>query len=364
MCCCFGRLGHCMNMCPNSKDKVCRGIDAPNPGPDHQCSSCCKLCEGAHMTTDCNCHAKYKTIYIMKKTQWERRRATEEPHTETPKAELHRARIRKPGRTPTRDANATDSVSFADVVKGKHAANVETGDKTNAKMETEIAQLTETIKTLRKQMECMQRAPAMDPGNTGLSTPNEAAHHVARGLLHRASPEDDRPHGAAHLANNKVARGGFARFFRDQSSEEREHAQKIIDYLNLRGGTVSAMPPTAIWMSVLDALQAALALEHRVTNRLYELHRLAEEYDAQAAAQSLGPNESLGNNRNPPSTQPRRRRGSREETSTLWGGPIAHRTQQLTERSASTVPDGVIRRLDVQPQYQTATTPGSLSPKR
>ncbi|KAL1436344.1 hypothetical protein MTO96_049777 [Rhipicephalus appendiculatus] len=90
---------------------------------------------------------------------------------------------------------------------------------------------------------------------------------------------------AAHLANNKVARGGFARFFRDQSSEEREHAQKLIDYVNLRGGTMSAvhMPPTASWMSVLDALQAALALEHRVTNRLYELHRLAEEHDAQMA---------------------------------------------------------------------------------
>ncbi|XP_070387530.1 soma ferritin-like [Dermacentor albipictus] len=86
---------------------------------------------------------------------------------------------------------------------------------------------------------------------------------------------------AAHLANNKVARNGFARFFRDQSSEEREHAQKLVDYVNLRGGTVSAvnvdMPATATWMSVLDALQAALALEHRVTNRLHDLHRLADD---------------------------------------------------------------------------------------
>nr|UOV22700.1 ferritin 2 [Dermacentor marginatus] len=93
---------------------------------------------------------------------------------------------------------------------------------------------------------------------------------------------------AAHLANNKVARNGFARFFRDQSSEEREHAQKLIDYVNLRGGTVSAvnvdMPSTATWMSVLDALQAALALEHRVTNRLHELHRLADDnHDPQMA---------------------------------------------------------------------------------
>ncbi|XP_075732604.1 uncharacterized protein LOC142775152 [Rhipicephalus microplus] len=31
------------------------------------------------------------------------------------------------------------------------------------------------------------------PAHTGLSTPNEAAHLVARGLTHRASPEDDEP---------------------------------------------------------------------------------------------------------------------------------------------------------------------------
>ncbi|XP_075732659.1 uncharacterized protein LOC142775204 [Rhipicephalus microplus] len=31
------------------------------------------------------------------------------------------------------------------------------------------------------------------PAHTGLSTPNEAAHRVARGLTHRASPEDDEP---------------------------------------------------------------------------------------------------------------------------------------------------------------------------
>ncbi|XP_049520614.1 soma ferritin isoform X1 [Dermacentor silvarum] len=96
------------------------------------------------------------------------------------------------------------------------------------------------------------------------------------------------PTQAAHLANNKVARSGFARFFRDQSTEEREHAQKLVDYVNLRGGTVSAvnvdMPSTATWMSVLDALQAALALEHRVTNRLHELHRLADDnHDPQMA---------------------------------------------------------------------------------
>ncbi|KAK8780765.1 hypothetical protein V5799_017894 [Amblyomma americanum] len=87
---------------------------------------------------------------------------------------------------------------------------------------------------------------------------------------------------AAYLANNNVARAGFAHFFRHQSDEEREHAHKLIDYVNLRGGTVSTvnlqMPTTATWMSVLDVLQRALALEHDVTNRLYELHRLADDH--------------------------------------------------------------------------------------
>uniref|UniRef100_G3MPJ3 Ferritin n=2 Tax=Amblyomma TaxID=6942 RepID=G3MPJ3_AMBMU len=94
---------------------------------------------------------------------------------------------------------------------------------------------------------------------------------------------------AAYLGNNKVARAGFAHFFRHESNEEREHAHKLLDYVNLRGGTVSTvnvqMPTTATWMSVLDVLQRALALEHDVTNRLHELHRLAEDTcrDAQMA---------------------------------------------------------------------------------
>ncbi|KAL1473576.1 hypothetical protein MTO96_038587 [Rhipicephalus appendiculatus] len=43
MCHCCGRLGHRMEECPNPLDKVCRGCDALNPGPDHQCSPRCKL---------------------------------------------------------------------------------------------------------------------------------------------------------------------------------------------------------------------------------------------------------------------------------------------------------------------------------
>ncbi|KAH8028911.1 hypothetical protein HPB51_020489 [Rhipicephalus microplus] len=104
----------------------------------HQCSLHCKLCEGAHMTADSNCRARYKTPYIVTKRQWERRRANEEAEatatnyshskprsrsrtpsrshsrsrSRTPgarKQQQRRSRSRTSGRTPTRDAKATDS---------------------------------------------------------------------------------------------------------------------------------------------------------------------------------------------------------------------------------------------------------------
>ncbi|KAL1477651.1 hypothetical protein MTO96_035589 [Rhipicephalus appendiculatus] len=138
MCHCCGILGHRMDVCPNPQDKVCRGCDAPNPGPDHRCSPRCKLCGGTQMTADRNCRARYKTPYIVTKRQWERRRAAEEAEaaattdpagkpssrSRTPSRSRSRSRSRTPGPrkqqqrgarsctpggTPTRDAKATDS---------------------------------------------------------------------------------------------------------------------------------------------------------------------------------------------------------------------------------------------------------------
>nr|XP_042898315.1 ferritin heavy chain A [Parasteatoda tepidariorum] len=44
---------------------------------------------------------------------------------------------------------------------------------------------------------------------------------------------------AAHFGNNKVARKGLEKFFNENSMEEREHAQKFIDYLLSRGARFS-----------------------------------------------------------------------------------------------------------------------------
>ncbi|GFT96892.1 ferritin heavy chain A [Nephila pilipes] len=84
---------------------------------------------------------------------------------------------------------------------------------------------------------------------------------------------------AAHFDHNLVARKGFAKFFADNSHEEREHAQKFIDYLNSRGARFAGFdiknPSKSSWNKGLDALTDALNLEKHVNNKLHHLHDVA-----------------------------------------------------------------------------------------
>lgn len=88
---------------------------------------------------------------------------------------------------------------------------------------------------------------------------------------------------AAHFDQNGVARKGIAKFFADSSVEEREHAHKLIDYLNRRGsrflGFDIKMPAKNVqsWNTALDAFIEALSLENKVNNKLYHLHDKAAE---------------------------------------------------------------------------------------
>ncbi|KAK8759081.1 hypothetical protein V5799_003287, partial [Amblyomma americanum] len=52
-----GRLGHCMDVCPNPTNRICRGCGGRNPDQGHQCSPKCNLCGGAHMTANKACRA-------------------------------------------------------------------------------------------------------------------------------------------------------------------------------------------------------------------------------------------------------------------------------------------------------------------
>lgn len=74
-------------------------------------------------------------------------------------------------------------------------------------------------------------------------------------------------------------RPGIAHWFDVQFQEEQAHAQIFINYLNSRGGRVLLKPIDAVpthWESELDAFQAVLAHEQKVTAMINDLYYLAE----------------------------------------------------------------------------------------
>jgi ferritin len=84
---------------------------------------------------------------------------------------------------------------------------------------------------------------------------------------------------------------GFARWLRVQFNEEQVHAVKFYDYLVDRGGRVElgaiAKPPVE-WEGNLEAFQAVLEHEQKVTgliNKLYEVALKQKDYATQVLLQ-------------------------------------------------------------------------------
>lgn len=89
-----------------------------------------------------------------------------------------------------------------------------------------------------------------------------------------------------YFDRDDIALKGFAKFFKDSSDEEREHAEKFMKYQNKRGGRVVLQaiqkPDKDEWGSGLEALETALALEKTVNQSLLDLHKIADKHgDAQ-----------------------------------------------------------------------------------
>uniref|UniRef100_A0A1A8CQ56 Ferritin n=1 Tax=Nothobranchius kadleci TaxID=1051664 RepID=A0A1A8CQ56_NOTKA len=75
----------------------------------------------------------------------------------------------------------------------------------------------------------------------------------------------------------------FAKFFKTQSKEEREHAEKLMGLQNNRGGRIFLQdikkPDRDEWGSALEALDCALQLEKSVNQSLLDLQKMATEHD-------------------------------------------------------------------------------------
>lgn len=83
---------------------------------------------------------------------------------------------------------------------------------------------------------------------------------------------------------------GFARWMRMQAHEELEHAMKLFDYVNRRGGRVvlQAIPcPPESYGTPLEAFKTALTHEQEVTASIHRLFTLAGEQEDVATQREL-----------------------------------------------------------------------------
>ncbi|XAR60773.1 Ferroxidase [Bertholletia excelsa] len=89
----------------------------------------------------------------------------------------------------------------------------------------------------------------------------------------------------AYFDRDNVALKGLAKYFKDASVEEREHAEKFMEYQNKRGGRIklqSILKPVSEFDHVekgdaLHAMELALSLEKLTNEKLLNLHKVASE---------------------------------------------------------------------------------------
>ena len=84
---------------------------------------------------------------------------------------------------------------------------------------------------------------------------------------------------AMYYERDDVALPGFSSFFKHNSDEEREHAEKLMKYLNKRGGRIVLQdvkrPAQDEWGTALQSLEAAFDLEKKVNESLLGVHAVA-----------------------------------------------------------------------------------------
>ncbi|XP_037368443.1 ferritin heavy chain-like [Talpa occidentalis] len=86
---------------------------------------------------------------------------------------------------------------------------------------------------------------------------------------------------ASFFDRDDVALKHFAQYFLQQFQKEREHAEKLMEYQNLRGGRIRLhdfqKPERETWNSGLKAMECALHLKKSVNQNLLNLHQLATQ---------------------------------------------------------------------------------------
>ncbi|XP_043535232.1 ferritin, heavy subunit-like [Chiloscyllium plagiosum] len=86
----------------------------------------------------------------------------------------------------------------------------------------------------------------------------------------------------SYFDRDDVALCHFAEFFKEQSHEEREHAEKLTAFQNKRGGRVLLQdvkkPEQDEWGNGLEAMQRALQMEKDVNQSLLDLYKHSSDH--------------------------------------------------------------------------------------
>ncbi|XP_038639888.1 ferritin heavy chain B-like [Scyliorhinus canicula] len=92
--------------------------------------------------------------------------------------------------------------------------------------------------------------------------------------FYRDSPQ------SSFFDRDDVARRHFAEFFKEQSHEEREHTEKLMEFQNKPGSRIilEDKPEQDEWSNGLEAMQRALQMEKNVNQSLLDLHKLSSGY--------------------------------------------------------------------------------------
>jgi len=80
-----------------------------------------------------------------------------------------------------------------------------------------------------------------------------------------------------------IAFKNVKKYFLKASDEEKEHASKLMEYQNMRGGRILLSsidkPACDEWGSILTAFEAALDLEKKVNASLLSIHKIASDHN-------------------------------------------------------------------------------------
>jgi len=158
--------------------------------------------------------------------------------------------------------------------------------KTHVEKEIDMALQKATDSELPSHREAMEKH-AGSGASTGIRFRQNFAEETEHLLNMQVQMELQASHAysamASYFDRADVALPGFKAWAEKQSSEEREHAEKFIEYINLRGGRYVPMmisePDVSTFSSAMDAMEFALKLEINVNRALLHMHKVGSNAD-------------------------------------------------------------------------------------